>query len=171
MEKDHGYNFEVPVATRMETADPIPLLDMGRFNHEAVAVDPKTVIVYETEDRDDGLFYRFLSIQPGNLRAGGRLQALVVNDQKSLDARNWSDPDTVSVSQSFPVIWIDIENVESPENDLRNQGLDTEAAQFARREDIWYGNGEFYFACTSGGSEKIGQIWKYKPSYYEGSSR
>lgn len=171
VEKDHGYNFEVPVTARMEIADPIPLIDMGRFNHEAVAVDPKTGIVYETEDRDDGIFYRFLPSQPGNLKAGGRLQALVVNDQKSLDTRNWSAPDTVSVGQSLPVSWIDIENVASPEDDLRNQGFDAGAAQFARGEGIWYGNGEFYFACTSGGSEKIGQIWKYKPSYDEGSSR
>ena len=28
---------------------------MGRFNHEAVAVDPQSGIVYETEDRGDGL--------------------------------------------------------------------------------------------------------------------
>ena len=37
-----------------------PIVAMGRFNHEAVAVDPTTDIVYQTEDREDGLFYRFL---------------------------------------------------------------------------------------------------------------
>ena len=40
---------------------------MGRFNHEAVAVDPKTGIVYETEDRDDGLIYRFIPKAKGQL--------------------------------------------------------------------------------------------------------
>src|SRR5690606_17124925 len=49
-EKFHGYTFEVPVHSR-GLADPVPLREMGRFNHEAVCVDPKTGIVYLTEDR------------------------------------------------------------------------------------------------------------------------
>jgi len=56
-EKDHGYNFEVPPFTKPQLVDPIPLREMGRFMHEAVAVDPKTSIVYQTEDREDGLIY------------------------------------------------------------------------------------------------------------------
>lgn len=48
---------------------------MGRFNDEAVAVDPCTGIVYLTEDRDDSLLYRFLPERPGRLAAGGQLQA------------------------------------------------------------------------------------------------
>lgn len=50
---------------------------MGRFNHEGVAVDPRTGIVYLTEDRGDGLIYRFIPITEGKLN-GGKLQALVV---------------------------------------------------------------------------------------------
>ena len=39
-EKDHGYNFEVPANAQIRRSfDPVPLKDMGRFNHEAVAVD------------------------------------------------------------------------------------------------------------------------------------
>ena len=59
---------------------PVPLVDMGRFVHEAVAVDPATGIVYQTEDRNDGLIYRFLPAKPGQLAAGGRLQALAVRE-------------------------------------------------------------------------------------------
>ena len=170
-EKDHGYNFEVPVSARIELADPIPLTDMGRFNHEAIAVDPRTGIVYETEDRDDSLIYRFVPNQPGKLQAGGRLQALVVRDQKQLDTRNWSAPNTVSIGQKMAVEWIDMDDVTSPEDDLRYRGFDAGGARFARGEGIWYGNGEFYFACTSGGHSKIGQLWKYKPSYDEATTR
>lgn len=50
---------------------------MGRFQHEAIAIDPTSGIVYETEDAFDrpfGLFYRFLPHRPlggtGSLRAG-----------------------------------------------------------------------------------------------------
>jgi len=36
MEKDHGYNFEVPATDKIGLADPIPLKAMGRFRHEAI---------------------------------------------------------------------------------------------------------------------------------------
>src|SRR5687767_9583820 len=52
-EKDHGYNFEVPATAEVGLINPVPLKEMGRFNHEAIAVDPRTGIVYETEDRTD----------------------------------------------------------------------------------------------------------------------
>jgi secreted PhoX family phosphatase len=43
----HGYIFQVPTTG---TADPVPLVEMGRFSPEATATDPATGIVYETED-------------------------------------------------------------------------------------------------------------------------
>ena len=88
-EVDHGYNFEVPVTAEIGLTDPIPLKAMGRFNHEAVAVDPKTGIVYQTEDRGDSLIYRFIPDTPGELAAGGKLQALKIRDLKGADTRNW----------------------------------------------------------------------------------
>jgi secreted PhoX family phosphatase len=54
----HGYIYEVD--SRAEgLVDPVPIVAMGRFYHEAVAVDPSTGFVYLTEDRDDGLLYRY----------------------------------------------------------------------------------------------------------------
>ena len=84
--KDHGWIFEVHPYDNRRNADPFPLKDMGRFMHEAVAVDPETGILYETEDAFSGAplgsYYRFLPNQPlggyGSLRAGGTLQALHV---------------------------------------------------------------------------------------------
>ena len=182
---DHGYNFEVPASADIGLADPIPLKAMGRFNHEAVAVDPKTGIVYETEDRGDSLIYRFIPDTPGELAAGGKLQALKIRDLKSADTRNWRDRNQkifwwtynpVPVGETLAVEWVDIENVESPNDDLRMQGYDgKDAAKFARGEGIWYGEnqgkGEFYIACTNGGIAYKGQIWRYIPSPYEGTSR
>ena len=78
-DKPHGYIFEVP-ASATGPVDPVPLREMGRFIHEAVAVDPETGIVYETEDtwydpggRPGAGFYRFIPNRPGELAAGGRL--------------------------------------------------------------------------------------------------
>lgn len=170
-EKDHGYNFEVPANSKMELADPIPLSSMGRFNHEAVAVDPESGVVFQTEDRDDGLIYRFLPGQRGKLAHGGQLQALKVLDQPCCDARNWGKGDTIHVGQKLAVDWIDMDEVDSPDDDLRHRGFESGAARFARGEGMWYGRGAVYFACTSGGEKKVGQIWRYTPSPDEGNGR
>ena len=67
----HGYNFEVDPKKGLVKAEPIKA--MGRFNHEAIAVDSRTGIVYQTEDRGNSVFYRYVPNEPGNLLAGGSL--------------------------------------------------------------------------------------------------
>jgi secreted PhoX family phosphatase len=171
MEKEHGYNFEVPARDEIQLADPLPLRAMGRFYHEAIAVDPRSGIVYQTEDRSDGLFYRFIPDQPGKLLAGGKLQALRLRDQRSADTRNYRE-DRFKPGQKHDVEWVDMRNVESPDDDLRYQGFfEGSAARFARGEGIWYGRDAFHFACTNGGQKKKGQIWRYFPSAGEGTAR
>ena len=165
--EDHGFNFEVPATVEPRLTPAVPLKDMGRFNHEAIAVDPKSGIVYQTEDRPDGLIYRFLPRNPGKLADGGKLQALSVKGQKSLDTRNWKTQ-TVEVGRKLSVAWIDIDDVLSPKDDLRVRGFKAGAARFARGEGMWTGDGEIYFACTSGGKAEAGQIWRYVPSPNEG---
>ena len=41
---------------------------MGRFVHEAAAVDPDTGVVYLTEDDNPDCFYRFVADKYGHLR-------------------------------------------------------------------------------------------------------
>lgn len=163
---DHGYPFEVPASAEPGLAAPIPLKAMGRFNHEAVAVDPASGIVYQTEDAHDGLLFRYLPDQPGRLAEGGRLQALAVVDQPSLDTRNW-DAQTVTPGTVLAARWIDLDDVQAPDNDLRLRGFANGAARFARGEGMWYGNDAVYFACTNGGSAQKGQIWRYVPGSSE----
>lgn len=164
---DHGWVFEVPAVWGGPPVRPNALRAMGRFNHEAVAVDAESGALFLTEDRDDGLVYRFLPDEPGNLAAGGRLQALAVVDRPSLDTRNWRWP-RLPVKQSLAVRWIDLDDVESPEDDLRYRGFAAGAARFARGEGIWAGEDGIYLACTNGGMKRLGQIWRYQPSADEG---
>lgn len=193
VEKDHGYCFEVPASLEIRPADPVPLTDMGRMNHEACAVDPATKIVYMTEDRQDGAIYRFLPNVPGDLRAGGRLQALSIIDHPSMDMRNWlssiskeeaakyasasafttMNADEVSatetpIGQLMAVRWIDVENVMSPGDDLRYQVFANGGARFARGEGMWWGRQSIFFACTTGGRIRKGQLFRYVPSPLEG---
>lgn len=167
--QNHGYCFEVPAQAEPSLADPVPLKEMGRFNHEAVAVDPKSGVVYLTEDRHEGLIYRYIPHTPGQLHKGGRLQALVIQEQQSFDTRNW-EQQAVSPGDTLSVSWMDLEHTDAPEDDLRFRGFENGAARFARGEGMWYGEGAVYFACTNGGEIKKGQIWRYTPSIHEGSS-
>lgn len=167
VEKDHGFVFEVP-STRRKPIDPVPLKEMGRFNHEAVAVDPETSIVYQTEDRHDGLIYRYIPKVKGKLHKGGRLQALALKDAKSFDTRNWDAP-LMQVNRPMEVEWVDVDNVLSPKDDLRLRGFEKGATRFARGEGIWFGERELYFACTNGGPNQYGQVFRYRLSPEEGS--
>lgn len=171
-EKDHGYCFEVPASEQIGLALPVPIKAMGRFNHEAVAVDPASGIVYLTEDRGDGLIYRYIPNEPGKLINGGKLQALAVAGEPSRDTRNWpkeQQPEFLK-NEPMPTKWIDLENVEAPDDKLRYQGFENGAARFARGEGMHYANGTIYFACTNGGREEFGQIFKYTPSPNEGKA-
>ena len=171
----HGYAFDVPAQARgLVKAE--PLRAMGRFNREAVAVDPHTGIVYQTEDSGTGLLYRFIPDQPGELPRGGRLQALAIVDLPSADTRNW-DPELglIPSGQTLYTYWIDLDDVEAMEAPLQVRGYDQGAAWFARGEGIAWAidqaGGSAYFACTSGGPVLGGQIWRYIPSPHEGTAR
>lgn len=167
--RDHGWVFEVPAAAR-GLVTPEPLTAMGRFNHEAAAVDPRTGIVYLTEDREDGLLYRFLPDVRGELARGGRLQALAFAGERGADSRNWTGA-ALAKGIEVPTRWVDLDHVDSPDDDLRQRGAAKGAVLFARGEGIHFGDGEFFFCCTSGGAAKLGQVMRYRPSRFEGDPR
>jgi secreted PhoX family phosphatase len=162
IKQDHGYVFEVPSQAK-ELVEPTPIKAMGRFNHEAACVDPQTGIVYLTEDRQDSLFYRFVPHKPGELQAGGTLQALMISEQPQFDTRNFNQPQ-MQKNQSYGCEWLDLDNVDSPDDDLRQRGFSQGAALFARGEGIHFDNQDMYFCCTSGGQKKLGQIMRYTPT-------
>lgn len=176
--KPHGFVFEVP-ANATKPVTPMALTQMGRFAHEAAAVDPATGIIYLTEDTSDSLFYRFLPAARGELAKGGRLQALALVDQAGADTRNWptekgGNPSFRLVpNKSHAVRWIDMADVEAPDGDLRLRGRKAGAAVFARGEGMAFAQEAagpaIYFACTSGGSAQMGQIFRYAPSRFEGA--
>ena len=166
---DHGYNFEVPVTETPQITKPVPLKSMGRFCHEAVAIDPQTGIAYQTEDESNGLIYRFIPNVNGKFHKGGILQALCFKSEPSMDTRNWRE-NKIQLKKSYDIQWVTLDDVESPENDLRFRGSKNSAAIFARGEGMWFDKGKIYFTCTSGGKKKLGQIYAYTPSPYEGQS-
>ena len=159
--KPHGYVYEVP-AFAPTTHE--PLRAMGRFVHEAVAVDPHTGIVYETEDTGfTSGFYRFIPAQRGKLAAGGTLQMLAIEGQPQYNARFDQTPD-----EPLDVVWVTIDvpdpAVPAGATSVFAQGTAKGGAAFARLEGAWYGRGSIYFTSTNGGNAGQGQVWEYDPS-------
>lgn len=166
-EKWHGYVFEVP-AHATGLVEPLPIKSMGKFEHEAAAVHAATGIVYMTEDRHHSLFYRYIPDVPGELREGGQLQALAIVGQPSFMTHNWSRDPQLVPGESVDTQWIDLDDVDSEENDLRLRGATNGAATFARGEGLCAAGDDFVFTCTIGGQARLGQVFAYRPSPHEG---
>ncbi|MCH8302587.1 MAG: DUF839 domain-containing protein [Proteobacteria bacterium] len=167
-EKKHGYVFEVRAADD-GLADPLPLKDMGRFEHEAAAVNPATGIVYMTEDRHQSLLYRFIPKVPGELHEGGRLQALAIRGMPDFDTRNWTGGQQLNPGTWLDTAWVDLDEPDVAENDLRFRGREKGATIFARGEGLCYADGEFFMTATIGGRLRLGQVFNYRPSPAEGT--
>jgi secreted PhoX family phosphatase len=150
----HGYVFQVPI-TGMSNAEPI--IDMGRFSHEANATDPATGIVYETEDSGSSALYRYVPNNPADLAAGGVLQAMVLDG--TTDTRLWATGDSAAAS------WVVVDSPDwgpgepTPWQQAQAKG----AARIVRGEGAWYGNGVIYMISTSGGATGQGQVFAYDP--------
>jgi secreted PhoX family phosphatase len=155
----HGWIFEVPGFGK---ATAQPLKAMGRFSHEACAVDPVTGVVYETEDATPGGFYKFVPNQKSNLAAGGELYALKVVAQPDY---NFSGLNNIyvdfAVGTSWDVEWVLVNDPEAINGRVYNSAPGR--ASFARPEGAWYDSGKIYFTTTSGGVARRGQVFVYDP--------
>ena len=163
--KRHGYVFEVAANAPATSGNPI--IGMGRFSHEAAAVDPVTGYVYLTEDlRNLSGFYRFvpndIKGRLGSLEAGGRLQAATVA------GRNNASLIIAKRCDEYTLEWIDITHPDqdaSPVSGPRLPGFDVNprgsgpfvqawaagGLQLARGEGIWYSAGKMYMVDTATG--------------------
>jgi secreted PhoX family phosphatase len=160
--QEHGYIFEIPASAESEVT-PVPLEAMGRFVHEAVAVDPGTGIVYETEDRLVSGFYRFLPARRGVLQEGGALQMLAVDGRPNFDTA-----DGQRIGIRYPAHWVPIRDPDprgawEDSSAVFRQGFDRGAARFARLEGCWWGDRGVFFHATDGGDARLGQVWHYRP--------
>ncbi|MFE4247983.1 alkaline phosphatase PhoX [Streptomyces sp. NPDC056910] len=169
--KDHGFIFEV------DPADPhrsgaVPLTAMGRFQHEAIAIDPKRGVVYETEDAFEkpfGLFYRFLPDKPegglGSLRAGGTLQAMRVPGVPDLSV-------VQETGATFDGIeWVDVPDPLAAQTPIRLQDFGPKGITHAQKlEGCYWGGSSVYFVSSfahsaeGSAADHFGQIWRYDPN-------
>jgi uncharacterized repeat protein (TIGR03803 family) len=173
--RDHGYIFEVPVASAPGQPDlAMPLRHLGRLSHEAVAVDPATGIVYETEDQGDiSGFYRFVPAvkptRPGDLAAtAGTFEMM-----KIAGAHQYETAINQTVGVPLPVEWVPIADPDptpatatvdgSSGSAVFAAGFAAGGARFRRLEGCWYDNGRVFFVSTNGGDMGFGQVFAYSP--------
>lgn len=160
----HGYCFEVS-ASANTNAPPVPLKAMGRFSHEAVAVDPRSGIVYQVEDSTPfSGFYRFLPNQRGHLAAGGKLEMLAIKDKPNYTTRFGQ-----RTGATFAANWVTIDNpdpelADTDEQAVFKEGAAKGAAHFSKLEGVFAANGRIYIASSNGGDAEGGQIWVYEPT-------
>lgn len=168
--RDHGFVFEVDGADPRRTGA-VPLTAMGRFQHEAVALDPASGIVYETEDAFEhpfGLFYRFLPHKPlggtGSLRAGGELQAMRVPGVPDLS-------DIRETGACFDRIeWVPVPDSQARETPIRHQDFGRRGITHAQKlEGCYWGGRSVYFVSSfaradeGSAADHFGQVWRYEP--------
>lgn len=169
--KKHGYVFEV-TADASSTSG-VPITDMGRFEHEAVAVDPANSYVYLTEDnRNHSPIYRFIpnddSQQTGSLEKGGRLQAARIIGQDNADLF------APELGDRYQIEWVDIDQPDSPPQGEASgpylQARAKGALSISRGEGIVYSEGLLYIVDTSAGVDDDGEpghgngaIWMLNP--------
>jgi secreted PhoX family phosphatase len=180
--RKHGYVHEVGAVPGAAVAEPI--VGMGRFVHEAAAVDPATGTVYLTEDnRNVSALFRYLphdaTPQPGALGRGGRLQAARIRTVLSQ-----ASPLTLAQSNNLALLnpqigdryeleWIDIAD---PDADPRTvtgvpggiplaaiagptrQALAAGCARMCRGEGLWLAGGKLFVVDTGAGTNASGAV-------------
>ncbi len=194
LEEDHGFVFEVdPRSQRANLGrSPIPLTFLGRYSHEAVAVDPVRHTIYLTEDAatPNGLYYRWKP--PRRFRGGrgalhelaqsphgataGRLQAMCCfdGDRQVPDLAEATD-----VGTWYRVRWVDVPDRLATADSVREQFGNDQITRSRKLEGQWWGaeisgrygvgrDGAYFvssFARTTDGSVKQhdGQVWFYDP--------
>ncbi|WP_077529672.1 alkaline phosphatase PhoX [Vreelandella utahensis] len=155
----HGWVFEVP---GFGVSDARPIRAAGRFSHEAVAIDPATGIMYETEDARPAGFYRFRPEGKwGDLHSGGTLEALAVKDQPGFVFGDNGRFPSFADGTSWDVEWVPVNDPMAEEGSALESAPG--AATFTRLEGCWEDSGRIFFSATDGGSNRTGQLYEYDP--------
>ncbi len=124
--------------------------------------------------RDSDLRPRLVGAQYAGAQALDNLDCAfyqhAVAGEHAKKTNNWGRID-MTVKQPLDTYWIDLDDVDGDKNDLRLRGADAGAATFARGEGLTEAGDQFAFTCTIGGPARLGQVFSYTPSPFEGTDR
>jgi len=152
----HGYVFLCDIDAE-QVAKPQRAPSLGRFKHEAAAVDPETSIIYLTEDQRKSAFYRHV---PDTGPFAGKLQALKVHGQPRLPLS-----EGLSIGDQFKVEWVQVADPEGQDQTCAEQAFERGAAEINRGEGCWFFDGSVFFVSTEGGPRGLGQVFRLDPKH------
>ncbi|WP_327377076.1 PhoX family protein [Streptomyces sp. NBC_01216] len=177
MTKDHGYVFEVDPHDRRANRDPRPVKAFGRYDHEAVVIDPRTGHAYLTEDdsKPNGLLFRWVPPK-GFAHGRGRLATLaddagVLQAPKCFDAAGRFVDDlsrATRIGTVYGVDWVDVPDRDGRTVAVREQFAEGEVTRARKLEGMWWADGGAYIVSSfargeSPGTPHDGQVWFYDP--------
>ena len=170
--QDHGYVFEIDPTRPDANADPQPIKCLGRFLHEAVAIDPQRGHLYLTEDAEwpNGLLYRWTpplgrrKLGRGVLRrlgaSAGTLEAMRAHDALGLPV---SDLSVATVpGTTYRLDWVAVPDRDARQVSTRKQfayltvdaqnhlltGGGPAITRSRKLEGAWWGNGGVYIVSS-----------------------
>jgi secreted PhoX family phosphatase len=179
-QRDHGYVFEVDPFDRGANLDPQPIRALGRFEHEAAAVDPRSGDIYLTEDAASptGLLYRWEAPEGFHGRRGA-LRRLgptdgVLSAMKAFDGAGRHVPDlslATAVETTYRVEWMQVPDRDARTTAIRKQFGDGDITRSRKLEGAWWAGDGAVVVCSysreadNPGVSKVhdGQVWFYDP--------
>jgi uncharacterized protein len=156
--KDHGYVFEVWGDGK--TAHPVPLKALGRYAHEAVAVDRDKQHVYLSEDSSNpnGLFYRWTA--PAGYRLGkdswkdlqdvdfGTLEAMAILNDDGKAIPDVAYLTSAQLLRPFRVAWVPVPDRDAVTVSTRKQFTDGQVTRGKKFEGV-YGTHDGVYVVNS----------------------
>ncbi|MER7621282.1 alkaline phosphatase PhoX [Streptomyces sp. NPDC126503] len=177
MTRDHGYVFEVDPYDRRANRDPRPVKAFGRYDHEAVVIDPRRGHAYLTEDaaKPNGLLFRW--VPPRGFEHGrGKLRTLaddagVLQAFRCIDSRGRFVDDlsrATRIGTVYGVDWVDVPDRDARTTPVREQFGPHEVTRARKLEGMWWADGGAYVVSSyarqeSPGASHDGQVWFYDP--------
>jgi uncharacterized protein len=123
---------------------------LGTFQHEAAAVAAAAQCVFLTEDRTDGLLYRFTPTSYPSL-ASGKLAAAQILDP------NGQGP--IQPGQVRPLAWHTVPNPNPTPSQTQTRYQVPSATAFNGGEGCWYRNGRVAFSAKGNN-----RVWQLDPA-------
>jgi uncharacterized protein len=179
-EQNHGYVFEV-FPGRSGQQLPKPIKAFGRFEHEAIAVEPNRTRAYLTEDSSgpNGLVYRWTAPRGVRLGAGianelgdtsGAFEAMQILLDDGSVLPDVAYITSAQLGRPFKVAWTPVPDREATGTPIRGQFADGTVTRGKKFEGIWsadrgaYIVNSFAFGASdlpADATKHDGMVWYY----------